>query len=110
MHLAGEWAEAASWAGRCFARLSAGREAGRLGSGPRGKRESGPWAGFELVWVFLVSFSFSISFAFLFQTPLKLFDLNSTLALKQKEKCTSMNATTNFKLSQILITCEGKLI
>ena len=36
-------------------------------------------------------------------------NLNSALALKQKEQCTSMNATTNIKLRQILITCETKL-
>ena len=54
-------------------------------------------------------FSSSIFFPFLTQTKLKLFLNSNPYAIKQNKTCTSMNATTKFKLRQILITCERKI-
>ena len=101
--------------GRCVGRGEAEGENGsdwaRVGSERAarfgvGKRESGPWAasgwmGLLLGWVwFWICFSFLIPLHFLKPT-LKFYldsniNLNSNLPLKQKEQCTSMNATSNF--------------
>ena len=85
--------------------------------GRAGERKVGRGAGpAKLGWVGLVFpvpliFLFSISYFKHHTNYLNSnSNLNSTLALKQKEKYTSMNATTNFKFRQILVTCEGKLI
>ena len=84
--------------------------------GHAGKREgvAAGWCGLlgRVVWErnrvgfgFDFFFSFPSSFLFLFSSYFQHYsnylnsnsNLNSTLALKQKEQCTSMNATTNFK-------------
>jgi hypothetical protein len=78
----------------------AGREGEEEGMGRRGGK-CGPavwaanwvWAGFSFLFLGFPFLSYLKHHSFYLNSNS---NLNSNLALKQKEQCTSMNATTNF--------------
>ena len=69
------------------------RAMGRRKGGPAGWAANWVWAGFSFLFLCFPFLSYLTHHSIYLNSNS---NLNSNLALKQKEQCTSMNATTNF--------------